>query len=56
MPPHAFALTKRHLSIEPQSLEAALELESLSQSTAFIGPELEEGRSAFLDKRKPAFR
>ncbi len=56
MPPHAFALTKRHLSMEPQSLEAALELENMSQSIAFIGPELEEGRSAFLDKRKPAFR
>ena len=56
MPPHAFALTKRHLAMEPQSLEAALELENLSQSLAFVGSELEEGRSAFLNKRKPTFR
>jgi 2-(1,2-epoxy-1,2-dihydrophenyl)acetyl-CoA isomerase len=56
MPPHAFALTKRHLAMEPQTLEAALELEALSQSLAFVGPELEEGRAAFAEKRKPKFR
>lgn len=56
MPPHAFALTKRHLAMEPQSLEAALEMEALSQSLAFVGEELTEGRAAFLEKRKPKFR
>ena len=56
MPPHAFALTKRHLAMEPQSLEAALEMEALSQSLAFVGDELTEGRAAFLEKRKPKFR
>ena len=55
MPPHAFALTKRHLAMEPQSLEAALEMEALSQSLAFVGDELTEGRAAFSEKRKPKF-
>ncbi|MGB0576115.1 MAG: enoyl-CoA hydratase/isomerase family protein [Alphaproteobacteria bacterium] len=56
MPPHAFALTKRHLAMEPQSLEEALEMEAMSQSLAFVGSELKEGRTAFLEKRKPKFR
>jgi 2-(1,2-epoxy-1,2-dihydrophenyl)acetyl-CoA isomerase len=56
MPPHAFALTRRHLAMEPQTLEAALEMEALSQSLAFVGPELAEGRAAFVEKRKPKFR
>lgn len=56
MPPHAFALTRRHLAMEPQTLEAALEMEAMSQSLAFVGPELTEGRAAFAEKRKPKFR
>jgi 2-(1,2-epoxy-1,2-dihydrophenyl)acetyl-CoA isomerase len=56
MPPHAFALTKRHLAMEPQTLEVALEMEAMSQSLAFVGPELAEGRAAFAGKRKPDFR
>ncbi len=56
MPPHAFALTKRHLAMEPQTLEAALEMEAMSQSLAFVGSELEEGRTAFAEKRKPKLR
>jgi 2-(1,2-epoxy-1,2-dihydrophenyl)acetyl-CoA isomerase len=56
MPPHAFALTKQHLAMEPQSLEVALEMEAMSQSLAFVGSELKEGRAAFLEKRKPDFR
>jgi 2-(1,2-epoxy-1,2-dihydrophenyl)acetyl-CoA isomerase len=56
MPPNAFALTKRHLAMEPQTLEAALEMEAMSQSVAFVGEELAEGRAAFLEKRKPNFR
>ena len=56
MPRHAFALTKRHLAMEPQTLEEALEMESLSQSLAFLGPEFKEGRLAFREKRKPKFR
>ena len=56
MPPQAFALTKRHLAMEPQTLEAALEMETLSQSLTFLGDELTEGRTAFAEKRKPRFR
>ncbi|MHA1107573.1 MAG: enoyl-CoA hydratase/isomerase family protein [Alphaproteobacteria bacterium] len=56
MPPHAFALTKRHLAMAPTTLETALELEVMAQSLAFNGPELEEGRAAFGDRRKPDFR
>jgi len=55
-PPHAFALTKRHLAMQPQTLEAALEMEAMAQSLAFVGPELAEGRAAFAEKRKPKFR
>ena len=55
-PPHAFALTKRHLAMQPQTLEAALEMEAMAQSLSFVGPELAEGRAAFAEKRKPKFR
>ena len=54
-PPHAFGLTKRHLLMEPQSLEAALELETLSQSLAFVGPELAEGRDGISSETKTRF-
>lgn len=56
MPPHSFGLTKRHLAMQPTTLEAALEMEVMAQSLAFVGPELEEGRAAFAEKRKPKFR
>jgi 2-(1,2-epoxy-1,2-dihydrophenyl)acetyl-CoA isomerase len=55
-PPHAFALTKRHLALQPATLEAALEMEAMAQSLSFVGPELAEGRAAFAEKRKPKFR
>lgn len=56
LPPHAFALTKRHLAMGPMTLDAALELEAMAMSLAFTGPELAEGRAAFAGKRKPDFR
>ncbi len=56
LPPHAFALTKRHLAMGPMTLDGALELEALAMSLAFTGPELVEGRAAFAEKRKPDFR
>lgn len=56
MPPHAFGLAKRHLAMQPQSLEAALEMEAMAQSLAFLSPEHAEGRTAFAEKRKPDFR
>ena len=42
--------------MEPQTLEAALEMEAMAQSLSFVGPELAEGRAAFAEKRKPKFR
>ncbi len=56
LPPHVFALTKRHLAMGPMTLDAALELEALAMSLAFTGAELKEGRAAFAEKRKPDFR
>ncbi len=56
MPPHAFGLSKRHLAMAPATLEATLEMEAMAQSLAFNGPEFEEGRAAFRDKRRPKFR
>jgi len=56
MPPHAFALTKRHLAMEPQTLEASLEMEAMAQALAFVGEEFTEGRTAFAEKRKPKFQ
>ncbi len=56
MPPHAFALTKRHLAMAPANLETALEMEAMAQSLAFNGAEFDEGRDAFQAKRKPDFR
>ena len=56
MPPHAFALVKRHLAMAPLSLESTLEMEAMAQSLAFNGPEFAEGRGAFADKRRPNFR
>lgn len=56
MPPHAFGLTKRHLAMEPQTLEASLEMEAMAQALAFVGNEFTEGRTAFAEKRKPKFR
>ena len=56
MPPHAFALAKRHLTVSTTSLETALEMESMAQALAFNGPEFAEGQAAFVEKRKPLFR
>jgi 2-(1,2-epoxy-1,2-dihydrophenyl)acetyl-CoA isomerase len=56
MPPHAFALAKRHLTMAAGSLEATLEMEAMAQALCFNGPEFAEGRAAFAEKRKPEFR
>lgn len=56
MPPHSFALTKRALALQPQTLDAALEMEAMAQALSFVGPEFAEGRAAFQEKRKPNFR
>ena len=52
MSPVSFGLTKRHLALEPRSLEAALEAEAMAQPLASISAEHIEARDAFLAKRK----
>jgi 1,4-dihydroxy-2-naphthoyl-CoA synthase len=31
-------------------------MEAMAQALSFVGPEFEEGRAAFQEKRKPDFR
>jgi enoyl-CoA hydratase/carnithine racemase len=54
-PPMAFALAKRMLAASASSLDATLDAEASSQALCFLGPEHEEGRRAFLEKRAPSF-
>lgn len=56
MPPYAFAMAKRQIGLMPQGLDAALEMEALGQAGAFSTDDFAEGRTAFLEKRKPDFR
>ena len=56
MPPHAFALAKRQLALQPASLDAALEMEAMGQALSFHTHEFAEGRAAFKEKRPPRFR
>lgn len=56
MPPYAFALARRHLNAAPMSLDVALEMEAMGQAGCFGTADFEEGRTAFLEKRKPKFR
>lgn len=54
-PRHAFAIVKRQLHLYPTGFDEALEMEAMAQSLGFNTSDFEEGRSAFLEKRKPAF-
>jgi 2-(1,2-epoxy-1,2-dihydrophenyl)acetyl-CoA isomerase len=54
-PPTAFALAKRMLTSLSPTLDSALDAEAASQALCFLGPEHEEGKRAFLDKREPRF-
>lgn len=56
MPPYAFALARRQLGTAPVSLETALEMEAMGQAGCFSTADFDEGRAAFLEKRKPVFR
>jgi 2-(1,2-epoxy-1,2-dihydrophenyl)acetyl-CoA isomerase len=56
MPPHAFALAKRQLALQPATLDAALEMEAIGQALSQQTGEFAEGRTAFLEKRAPKFR
>ncbi|MGO9017025.1 MAG: enoyl-CoA hydratase/isomerase family protein [Syntrophobacteraceae bacterium] len=53
----AIALTKRLLNLSMSSdLESILEFESLAQDICFSAEDFNEGRKAFLEKRKPVFK
>lgn len=54
-PRHAFAVTKRQLALAPQSLDQALEFENLLLSISSQTADAKEGRTAFLEKRRPNF-
>ena len=54
-PSHAYAMIKAALNRWPASLESFLEMESAMQAVAFGSQDFDEGRSAFLEKRKPVF-
>ncbi len=56
MPAFPFALAKRHLAMAPIALDAALELEAVSQAACFTSADHAEGRAAFVEKRAPKFR
>lgn len=54
-PHQAFALVKRQLNLQPVPLADTLEWEALAQPLAFKTADHQEGRAAFLEKRKPKF-
>ncbi len=54
-PSQSYAMIKAALNRWPASLESFLELESTMQAVAFSSKDFDEGRKAFLEKRKPEF-
>jgi len=54
-PSQSYAMIKAALNRWPASLESFLELESSMQAVAFSSNDFDEGRKAFLEKRKPEF-
>jgi 2-(1,2-epoxy-1,2-dihydrophenyl)acetyl-CoA isomerase len=55
-PAQAYAMIKSALNRGPQSLESLLEMESAMQAVALTSQDFDEGRRAFLEKRKPTFQ
>lgn len=55
-PAQAYAMIKCALNRWPAPLEALLEMESTMQAVAFASEDFHEGRTAFLEKRKPVYR
>lgn len=54
-PSQSYAMIKAVLNRWPANLETFLEMESTMQAVAFSTEDFDEGRSAFLEKRKPVF-
>jgi len=54
-PTQSYAMIKSALNHWPASLETLLEIESTMQAIAFGSEDFDEGRKAFLEKRKPRF-
>jgi 2-(1,2-epoxy-1,2-dihydrophenyl)acetyl-CoA isomerase len=55
-PSQSYAMIKSALNRWPTALETFLEMESTMQAVAFSSEDFDEGRRAFLEKRKPLFR
>ncbi len=55
-PSQSYAMIKAALNRWPASLNTMLEMESTMQAVAFSSRDFEEGRKAFLEKRKPVFK
>ena len=55
-PAQAYAMIKSALNRGPQNLESLLEMESAMQAVALTSQDFDEGRRAFLEKRKPTFQ
>lgn len=54
-PSQSYAMIKAALNRWPASLESFFEIESAMQAVAFSSEDFDEGRRAFLEKRKPVF-
>lgn len=54
-PGQSYAMIKAALNRWPDSLESFFEMESTMQAVAFSSEDFDEGRRAFLEKRKPIF-
>ena len=54
-PSQSYAMIKAALNRWPASLESFFEIESTMQAVAFSSEDFDEGRRAFLEKRKPVF-
>jgi 2-(1,2-epoxy-1,2-dihydrophenyl)acetyl-CoA isomerase len=55
-PGQSYAMIKSALNHWPTDLNSLLEMEATMQAVAFSSQDFDEGRQAFLGKRKPVFR
>jgi 2-(1,2-epoxy-1,2-dihydrophenyl)acetyl-CoA isomerase len=55
-PGQSYAMIKSALNHWPTDLDSLLEMEAVMQGIAFSSRDFEEGRKAFLEKRKPIFQ